>query len=826
MNRYNRPIGMLLLILLLCYFSWPMGVAQMRAWIARYQSKEVHHQPGSLINSLVYPVKPGQWITFNIPEGSRQLRVISNAHIQIPEPSSTERPRQWKYRLHYQLVDQHGVVLEDGLYHHRSQLSRYHDASGKRVYENFYVGYSQIPLDGRLMLLAMPVVGQAATIRISLVQQSPEISEVAVRFYVPVKLSEQRLASMWLRMNNRKKQLLADNSVYPAALLTETEKRNLLKHQWQAQGPTGIDGEDYRALTLYIRRELEPEKRIDPVIATGLQIDAHYPGIIPIPEQGGDLTITLSKPDGSILQEALDFQLQWFGRLREQRWKQLAQWSSDTKELKYPVEGGLLKISALQPLLVRAFLASSAQPPVEITPSPLRITAYQANTGVDYEILHIDNQPTAVRVDIRGLFDADVLDRSVSLDYQWLDSQQQLLKQDVLTTVVSPSHYDRVIGRQQQITVSDPVRYFFNIPAQVSILRLVSRQTGVLVNAYNQPQHFQKVQQIPENTYISLDRKNGYPSWFRMQPVNHQSLVKHQALKKIAAQYRTPEDKSALQTDQYRWQAFKPSHSAETRSILIAMNNTTGYRDQALASVFCQILPNRVNTLELGAYGNLPGMTAQLIYTRSSQSAFHVHVSHNGQQIIDSPAIGRQGLFSLANLPSGHQSIQISTNAGGQWYLNHVRNCPSQRMIKKRVFKLSRQPLRFDFFNDQQQDKVFSGRFYTADENSKRFRIQVSIEALQRQPVDPVKKRWTFTRRLYDIRPSRQQSALLLYSHGRLLNRGERFFIPFNNDLPVGRYRITVRLTDGAEGYLGLSVVKPGVDEQLYFYRETNDQVG
>lgn len=823
MKRYRRPVFIGMIAVLIVYFTIPLLWHKGQAWVKRYQMEGIQKISDSVSSSLVYPVKPGQWLSFNIPEGSQQLRVISNAHIQKPDKISAED--NWRYILRYQLIDKNGKVILDEPYHLRSKLSAYRDQQGIVNFGNFYSGYPLSPLDGRLMLLSMTTIQQAVSVRISFVQQSPELKEAAIRLYVPAKTVESRLTAMWLRMNKKSKENLAKNTSYPAALLTATEKSNLLKHQWQAQGPTGIEGIDYIPRTLYALRDVREQEKIgELIIAAGLQVDAEHLGIIPIPEQGGELTIQLSQLDGSPVNTSVALQLNWFGRTREQRWQREAQWLPETEQLSYTVEGGLLQINAPESIVVHAFLNLESETPVDITPKPLNIKTYVASYGVDYQILHVDNQPAPMRVDIRRIYDGDTTDTPAQLHYQWLNSQQHVIDSGTLTIQHSPSVYDRLTGQYKELTVSDPVRYYFNVPADVSQVRLTAEQANVLVNVYNQPNQYRKMQRVPENAYISVDKENWFPSWFQMRPENDSTLIKQQAVRIVAAQYRPPEDDPDLLSTQYLWENFLPLEQTEARFILTKMDSLD-YRDEALASVYCQIQPNQRNHLTFKAFGNLPQISPELIYIRPHKSAFNVAVSIDREQVLAMPAIGQQGIFKLPTLGNGNHTVKVTTQGGGGWYMNYVSGCKSSVFLKRRVYKLTNQQLTFSYSNLQLEDKVFSGRFYTQANSTQRSVIEVSIEPLQKQLPHKRQEDWTFTRRSYDIRPAQQQPSVVLHSHGHFLNSGESFFIAFNRDMPKGRYQIKIKLKQGTSGYMGLSLIKPGVYEQLRFYRETNDQI-
>ena len=74
MKRYKRPVFLGMIVLMILYFTIPLLWDKGQTWIDRYQMGGKRALSGSISSSLVYPIKPGQWLTFNIPEGSQQLK--------------------------------------------------------------------------------------------------------------------------------------------------------------------------------------------------------------------------------------------------------------------------------------------------------------------------------------------------------------------------------------------------------------------------------------------------------------------------------------------------------------------------------------------------------------------------------------------------------------------------------------------------------------------------------------------------------------------------------------------------------------------------------
>lgn len=818
-RRYKRLLIAILLVLLAAATCWPSLVQQGKNWVHRYKTGSLQEISDSVHSSLVYPVKPDHWVTFALPKATPQLRFIVNAHIK--PPSVPDVQENWPFILHYQLLNEDRQVLADDLYHLNSHLTAYKDEHENFFYGNFYTGYDLVPLDGRLVKLSTEAVKQAAYVRISFVRQRQDVEEVAIRLYIPAKIPRHKLSSLWLRMDKKQQEIVARNNVYPAMLLTEYERNNLLTNQWQPIGPSGVEGKDYIPLTLYILKEIEQEKLGESMLGIGVQVDSRHPGVIPIPEQGGELTLRFNALDGRELTKNVEVKLNWFGRTKEQRWQRMISVAPGEKQI-FPLKGGLLQLTSDSDFLVNAGLKNRAGQEQDITPAPLTILTYAAEKQVEYNVLHVNHQPTAMRVDIRQVLYPNETSANEDIEYQWFDRQHHLIDQGVLPIHSQVSHYDRLTREFKDLNISDPVSFYFNIPSDVSFFKLSARKKGLVVNAYNQPFRFEKKQRVPENSFISLDKSDWYPAWFLLKPNNEQLLVKQHGLVKVAGQYRPPEDSPALAADLYLWEDYRPEQPTLAHYVLSEMP-VSDYRDQALAQVYCQLALNRNNLIDFKAYGVMSNFSPELIYDRKLNSAFDVAIYLDGKKVLQRPLIGQQGAVKLPLLKRGRHQIKISTSGGGRWMMNYVGKCPSKTYLKRRVFKFNQGRLSFLYHNKKAIDRVFSGRFYSAAGNKQRADIQISIEALHKQVVQMPRKAWTFTQRRFDIRPPAGSNSIVLNSHGHYLNAGESFFIPFNSDMPKGLYRIKIRLNNRIPAYLALSQLQPGLFEQRRFYRETND---
>lgn len=819
MRRYGRFLLVTILIAAGAWLSLPVFINYAQAWLKHLQTANIDNLAATASSSLAYPVKPKQWLKFALQEGSLQLRIITNAHIQRADAAALDS--NWAYALHYELLDKNNVVLKAGVYHQHSRLTLYKAAEGGRVNGNYYLDPVTVPLDGRLILLGLQGIKGVAFLRIGLENNSPAVTEAAVRVYEPAKISDREVATSWLRMNQAQKDSLAKNSIYPSPLLSTAEQTNLLKHQWQPVGPMGVEGKDYQSLTLYSLKDLEQEPLDELMPASGLQADSDHVGVIPIPELGGQVSLTLKALDGSALTTPVSLNLQWFGRNAEQRWQQNTVWTKDSVNLDYPLDGGLLMIRPSSPVIVNAFLTTATEPKRDISDNLLSIKTYQTSVAIDFDVLHYQQRPAALRVDVRRLLTTPETLQRQTVRYQWLNADQQIIGSGELRALDQPSLFDRVGNIIDAENVSEPLSYYFNLPAQVSRLRLISNDPMLLVNAYNQPYGTTKTLRVPEDAYVGSDAQDRQLSWFPLSASNDDSLMQQQAVRWLSGQYRPPEDDAELLAGRYLWQDYIPEGEVSARYLL---SDYTGEepRADALASVYCSLPANRDAQVKFGALAGLRSISPELIFLRNNDGPFSAELSVNQQKAASMQSIGRIGIMRLPETSIGRHNIRLNTDSGGSWLMNYQAQCSGEQYLKRRVFALNAGAALDFIVEHAPEDEVFSARLYSPNNTIDRAKIKVDIRPLTSIATPPVSSNWTYQNRLYDIRPLSGKALPILYSQGQYLSNGERFSISLNSDLPAGRYHIRIASAKGEAGFVTLSQVKTGIHQQRRFYRESD----
>lgn len=819
MRRYRRYCLIIMLFVGGGWFSLPVFFAYTKMWFNHLQTADTHTLSTTASSSLVYPINAKQGLKFALPQDSSQLRIITNAHIKGTDVMTIDP--NWTYALHYELLDKKGAILTTGVYHQHSRLTMYKDAEGGLIQGNYYANKDLIPLDGRLILLGLHAVKEAAFLRLSFESTNPAVIETAVRVYAPTKIAEHQIATSWLRMTEEQKDSLAKYSIYPAFLLSAAEKINLLKHQWQPIGPTGIEGKNYLTLNLYTLKDKEIDNQDTLMLASGLQADATHYGVIPLPEQGGQVSLSFKALDGSALTTPVAVNLQWFGRDKEQRWQQNANWSKDTGDLTYSLEGGLLVIRPSSPVIISASLTTATAPKQDISESLLSLKTYITSFGVDFDVLHYQQHPAALRVDVRRLLIPTVKSQQEQVRYQWLNASGTVIASGELSALEQASLFDRAGDITEPNNVSDSVSYYFRLPKEVTRVRLLSSSPTLLVNAYNQPYGVTKWQRVPEDSYIDSDKQNLELTWFPLRAVNDKTLTQQQAVQWLSGQYRPTEDKPDVMQGQYLWQDFMPQSELTGRYLLTDYTNDEPRAD-ALASVYCALVVNRDNPIKLAASNGLRSISPELIFLRDNSRPFTAELFANQEKVLMMNTMGQQGILHLPEMAVGNQRLRLNTDSGGRWLMNYQEHCTGEQLLKRRVFALNTNaPLDF-IVQHAAADETLSARWYSPINTVDRSQIKVDIEAINAtSSTASIFTNWTYLNRLYDIRLLPSKAMPVLYTQGQIVTNGERFAIPLNSDLPAGAYRIRLALAKGAAGLVTLSQIKAGNYEQRRFFRET-----
>lgn len=833
MRRYKRMLVTMGLLLMAVFFI-----------TSHYLMPLLHHRSLGTVDffqhenkqeSIVYALPEKNWLEFPF-QSVDYLKILTNAN--VPEQSKLQQAQliktnsltpedYWDYALEYQVLNDKKEILQQKTYYHHTRLTIYQDKNGKQ-YTN--ANYADLPniiaADGRFVMVNVSDLLRPRYFRIRLSYKNPLIQHVSIRVYAPLQVAEHKLEALWLRINQQAKELLAEGSVYNAALLSNEEKRNLLKHRWQPLGPSGIQDRDYTSRLLYSYQDIEDAVLSEPVYPLGLLLDKQHRVVIPVAEPGMDLRLQYQLLDNHT-PITIPLGIHWFGKKITDRWHKQISWQSNAPQ-DYAMKAmpGFIELSSQidTPVLVKVY-----QGKAEITPLLSQyIKSYIASVGqpLEFNVVHNGTSSTAMRLDIRQILIPQPKEKP-NLSYQWLDKTGKVIKQGSLLANNTVSLYDTLANQAFNTSVSNPASYYFEIPAEITRLRLQLNQGTAFISAYNRYDGFVKINQVPEDFYVSIAEKNLNPAWFSVNPTHWQTLLVQNRQQLIAAQYRPPEDD--LQTQQllqgiYDWQELLPVAVPPAQITLQAKEDKQPIRQQALDNNYCSLPLNQNIAINLQTYAHLTQIKADLVFNRHTTQAFKMAVWLDNKLFHQTEQMGTHGLINLPVLSSGTHQIRIVAPSNTQVFMNNIANCKSNILLKRRIYPISTQnKLRFIYNKTKAEDEVLSAHFYTTEIGNRAI-LKVNIHSgnatIQRSIPS---LNWTFLNRQFDLRLQTISTGFFLYDWHQKLAQEQVFFIPLQSDLKIGEYQIEMSLPQGT-GYLTLNKTQAGFYENYKFYHQTGLQ--
>ena len=812
-----RMLGRTLLLLMAVASGLLMA---QRMWGALRWDELAAVLSGRIENALPstgYVAVDDRWLEFKLTAQSGAVRVRSNGVVDAH--AEYEPGTEWWYSFEYQFLDGQGRLLQAGVYHHRTRLTRFSDPKTGRVEaRNFLLDPALDPTDGRSMLVDLRGMRSPAAVRIRPLDKAPELQSLIFRVYEEVSNPEERLGLLWQRLPESKKTRLAAASVYGLDLLREQEKQNLMRDEWGAVGPLGVEGEQYKTTRLYITRELEGEVIDDIQIPNGLYCTSEVRGVVPIPE--GQWAVSLDIVNlGSAADAQTEVLVNWYGQDIAERWQTRLSSATGTYDLAKRLDGGLLEVVAPVPLVVRAW-GSNVDERRELTPQALRLRAYvvDGSGSLSLAIDHLAGRSTPFRVDIRSRLQVgeETLDRV--LDFEMLDAEGRRIRGGQLVAQLVSSNYDRLSDEEPGVHISEPVQYYFDLPPQVAAVRFASAQE-LLLTTYTRPPDLVRRVRVPEDYLDTSDDLDRQPAWFLLQPTDEERLRREFRSVLLTVQPRPPDTDPRLLAGDYDWTLFQPVGSWRARQLLVPRRDELPVRDRSLEAVYRELgtgAPLQVS------FRQTPGrseVNPRLLYLRDRSSPLNIQVRLGAKVHSMVQIAGRQGELELPAVQPGSERLVIDAKEPVRWFVDQAE-AEAPAYLRRLVMELAGDGLTFDYQKESAEAEVLSGELYLPSQG--RGRLRVTISGVQPGAPGPSTE-WTFRERLYDIAAQSAEQVTVLNSTMPPLAGGQRFFLPIGADLPPGRYRIRFALEEATDAYLTFYRVTAGQTALRRFFRESAD---
>ncbi len=759
------------------------------------------------VSSTGYVLTEQSWLEFEIPDQQPVIRVLSNASLRHDQWVMEDE--KYHYQIEYQILDDEGNVLSESLYYQRSHVSQpKEDELLGVIPRQFYTESELLPADGRVMMLNLHNLQQPSRLRLRLYSQDPGIVDVIVRCYLRESVADHKLAYQWARTSERKRDYLARGSIYDHELLTDLEKRNLLKNNWQPVGPKGVRGKDYHDRTLYTLRNYDElfELQGEDIQPSGLWIDRWVNGMVSIPYGGGEVELLFAALDPN-QPMAGEVHLHWSGPGINNQQQFVVPVAQGEGRFQAALANGIVEIRSQLPLKVQAYLTVAGQR-LEITPevSYLRGYAMSATEWVEFQLEHYAGQSMPARFDFRrNVIDPAVADdRPAVIDYEVLDRHGEVLRRGSMDYQFHFSHYDRSMHREWGYYLSLPQRHYFNFDSQAQVVRFRS-SNPLLVSGYSRPYDLPLLTRVPMDYFGQ--HADEQPSWFVMLPANRERLVKESRDLLMRLQSAPPQDDPRLLKGEYQWLAYRPDGEWLARDLLLPREPGLPMQPHSLGAVFHHLQANKNYRLMLKGADGLTQLYPTLFYQRYREEPTTLKILLDGVVWYQVEVAQLRGELPLPMLPAGEHQLEIVADAETELFLNYIQG--DKPLIRRLSNRFEGTRLSVNYTKLPGEAAILSGLWHVAAHRRAATRLEVTIEVGERPKNQPLPG-WTIHRRIYQLQPNNRQRTALWGTQRQWLDGGQRFFIAMENDMPAGEYRITLQQPPEREGYLSLSQLKPG----------------
>lgn len=763
-----------------------------------------------------YAIGDKDWATFPLAKDGKLLKIISNANID--KNITYRNDAVWRYALAWEVIDKKNKVLASNIHHQRTKKLRLFDVDNKRWLPGaFYLSEGKLtPADSRIMIINLQNIRRASAVKLRVHSKDPDVKSVSVRVYEQRKPSERKLARIWKRMGDKRRKEVSRANVYPVELIRENEIKNLVRNSYKPVGPTGADGDNYNTMKMYVLDD-EEQHIVQP---HGLVVQKDVDGVIPIPEDGGEIRLEFTSTyNGTGTIEPV--RVTWYGKGIGNQSTMRLPWQGKHAMFSRIYEGGLIVISSEQSLVVRAFLKLTDKL-LDITPRPKRVRAYIAREGkpVEYIIQHVRGLKASIRFDMRTIIQDEAGNPepgAARVRYEWLDRKGRTIKHGNIVFTPQRSQYDSLLSKTEQ-QISNPHRIYASLSSRVARVRFVS-DGAVSIVGYTRPSGAIHSRKVPEDYYPFGAEVQRLPSWYQFRPVEFDELLRTNRTLRISLQYRPPKDHPDLLIGYYDWEPYFPQGSWLARYLLVPRQDSIPIRDEARGSVFHEIQLNKKIIMDFKHFPGVNELTPTMIVLRNDSRPRKLSVHIDGKPVLNTVVTARRLNINLPAMTSGRHELKVKTNIKAKILLNHIKG-QMGAYVKRLGIKFNTNRLRFLFRKVTKEREVVSAEYFPPLTTSSRVSFRISILGFNRKKDRPLAG-WTFRENEYDVRLKRGTVLPVLSTQMESVQEGSKMFLVFGADLEPGNYPIEFELKGKPGGYLSLYRMIPGQKERQHIFEQT-----
>lgn len=804
MSRVGIIVCILASILVVLWISYPWNHHEY-ARVDTFKlalSKQASSSPSYILSDTK--------LNFSFPEGTPFIKLVVNANVK----DNNYTVDKVNFAIRYEILDSSNNVLDKNDYYFRGGISVFSkDYNGHpRLYStSFYMDESLVPTDGSIVILSLENLDSATKIKISMLNKDPIVEDLAVRVYLPNKVSENKLSYLWGRVKEKEKILLSKASIYPYQLLSDEEKANLLRQNWMPIGPQGIEGLQYSMRKIYTLHENVGEIVNYPLLPTGIIVTPGTYGMLPL-LNGGKVKL-VSNEFGSFVKEAIPIKITIYGRGVSEMSERNYVVDQDNRIIEDNFNRGLLQIQADDYLSIRAYEYDPAQKKdIEITPEPTYLQTFQlGQKSIFFEIAHEDGQPSPFQFEFRYIIPqgGKVPANPQIANYQIFDENNKIITKGAFYLAFVPSQFDTFTDVKIKDTLSDPVKQFFLFPKEAKKIEISCKNNNILINAGNRPNELIRKIRIPEDSFLYDISKEWQASWFYLAPTNYKELISNYLGRLIRIQPHPPQYDPNIFLGNYDWTELRPNGNYLAEWLLVPSMGMFSYREDALPTYFLQFPANQTINADFRKMIGMRYAEPSLLWLKDNNNQGDLKIFLDNKLNYQNFIATKNGAVTLPPVPAKVSQLKVEGPKQTRFYINYI-NPKTANYIKRTINILNKSGLTFNYNRTLKNAATMIGYYFSPyQKNNTRTLLHVKFIPTNKTGIGPWDE-WTFLEYYLDIKMDKNENNPI-FSSTSDVDAGQVFFMPIGPDLQLGNYEINVNLVNKPLGYLGLSSIIPGL---------------
>ncbi len=813
---------------------WWIGAGGQRRWRS-FAGRDPDFD--SVRRSQVYRMGLGGSLEFEVVPGATGLRLVSNAVLRFGE--ATEVPeREILYGLEVELADGRGDVVESRSHHFSARLQLFVDPwTGRSGPDSFLVGPSPgVVADGKVLPLApLRELAAGGRLRVRTVDPDPVMQGVLIRLYTQTTTSRSDLRSRWYRMSRRERELAARGNLYPAELLTESERRNLLLRPWSPQAPRGVPGADYLREFLYTKEDPGPPVAEDPGRPMGVAAPAGVRLLAEVPAGARAVSLQLlpaelvpslraHRPVGAA---SLLFRPAGAPPGRAVPLPDLP-WDDGGASTRRAVPGpGTLEIELPAPAVV-GIESDPDGASLEPDPAHLGVDACD-DEAVEVPLVALDDRALPLRVTLRGLVAADdgssgsqppATREPATVPLVVLDGAgAELTRSDVVHTAALSS-WDWADDGENLFRVEEATEHFLSAPPRAALLRVGPCPRRILVAVYNRPPDLTRTLVVELEGRASADVVGEpAPAWFRLSTPRAPGERRAPGLRL----QRRPDLASdpPVEPAPFGYDSLEPASGALVRSLLAPRADSGPVAERILGLAYTDLPTGRETALEVGELLGDDRIRPSILYSSPEDGdPAAVTLGVDGVALRTHFLSPGHGSLELGELAGGLHRLRIDAPSGWHFFVNHgVGDAPWIRRTVRRFDA----PIELVIEKPTASPLTISGRLFLPAGRSGPAEVRGRLLGAEGRRSGATTGH-TFERRVWRFLPGTRPAPWVEGGATLRLDQGTPFFLPLEDDLPAGRYTLRLEPGVGCRGaHLGLSVRRLAPSAHRYLRSEARE---